>query len=271
MPWAEVPGGTDFGTLVHTVLEHVDPASPDLDTDLRSAVSSQLRRDRLDVAPGVLVDGLSAAIATSLGPIADGRRLADVAARDRLAELDFDMPLSSAAPRITAAQIGQVLLDTLPADDPQRPYAASLADARFDVDLAGYLQGSIDAVLRVPDGDDARYLVVDYKTNRLHDRGALQPLDAYHPDLLPAAMAHSDYPLQSILYSVALHRYLRWRIGDRYRPDRHLGGIAYLFLRGMVGADTPVVGGQPYGVFAWRPPARTVLALDALLATGVAT
>ena len=36
----------------------------------------------------------------------------------------------------------------------------------------------------------------------------------------------------------------------------------------MVGAATPEHDGQPYGVFAWRPPAATVEALDRLLATG---
>jgi exodeoxyribonuclease V beta subunit len=63
-------------------------------------------------------------------------------------------------------------------------------------------------------------------------------------------MIRGDYPLQALLYQVALHRYLRWRVpGD---APASLGGALYLFLRGMVGADTPVVAGQPCGVFAWR-------------------
>jgi exodeoxyribonuclease V beta subunit len=120
----------------------------------------------------------------------------------------------------------------------------------------------------VPDAQCGhRYIVVDYKTNRLHQRGAADPMAAYHPSLLPEAMAHSDYPLQSILYSVALHRYLRWRLPD-YQPEQHLGGIAYLFVRGMVGVGTPLVDGAPHGVFSWRPPAATVVALDQLLAGG---
>ena len=123
-------------------------------------------------------------------------------------------------------------------------------------------------MLRIPDPVCGhRFVVVDYKTNRLHERGAADPLAAYHPDVLPAAMAHHDYPLQSLLYSVALHRYLRWRLPG-YAPELHLGGIAYLFVRGMVGAATPLHGGRPSGVFAWRPPAATVVALDRLLAGG---
>ena len=268
MPLADVLAGAAFGTLVHSVLERIDPASPELDDALLAEVRQQLQRDRLDVDASVLVDGLSAALRTTLGPLADGLRLVDIPASDRLAELEFDMPLGAVQPRVTAAQVGEVLLATLPADDPQRPYAQQLADGRFEVDLGGFLQGSIDAVLRVPDAQCGhRYIVVDYKTNRLHQRGAADPMAAYHPSLLPEAMAHSDYPLQSILYSVALHRYLRWRLPG-YQPEQHLGGIAYLFVRGMVGAGTPLVDGAPHGVFAWRPPAATVVALDQLLAGG---
>jgi exodeoxyribonuclease V beta subunit len=72
-----------------------------------------------------------------------------------------------------------------------------------------------------------------------------------------------------LLYSVAVHRFLRRRIAG-YDPAVHLGGIGYLYVRGMIGPATPVVDGVPYGVFAWRPPASTIVALDALFATGVA-
>ncbi len=268
VPLADVLAGASFGTLVHSVLERVDPAHPDFEQHLHAEVELQLQRDRLDVPAELLVQGLVAAANTSLGPLLDGRRLVDIPATDRLAELEFDMPLWSGAPRVGATDVGAVLLATLHADDPQREYAQQLADGRFEVELAGFLQGSIDAVLRVPDPQCGhRFVVVDYKTNRLHARGAADPLAAYHPALLPAEMAHSDYPLQSLLYSVAVHRYLRWRLRG-YRPEQHLGGIAYLFVRGMVGAATPQVDGHPHGVFSWRPPAATVEALDRLLATG---
>ena len=70
-------------------------------------------------------------------------------------------------------------------------------------------------------------------------------------------MERAHYLLQALLYTVALHRFLRWRLPG-YDPERHLAGVLYLFVRGMVGAATPVVDGAPCGVFAWRPPARLV-------------
>ena len=255
--------------MVHSVLERIDPTSAALELDLRREVTKELRNDRLDVGVTPTVTGLSAAIDTPLGPLFGGRRLADIPVADRLAELDFDLPLVSAkGQRVTPAHIGRVMLHTLDPADPQLAYAQQLADERFPISVAGYLQGSIDAVLRVPGPDGSpRFVVVDYKTNRLHHSGAIEPLEAYHPDLLPAAMAHSDYPLQALLYSVAVHRYLRWRLPG-YTPEVHLGGIGYLFLRGMVGQATPVHLGCPYGVFAWQPPAATVLGIDRLFAEG---
>ena len=80
-------------------------------------------------------------------------------------------------------------------------------------------------------------------------------------------MKHAHYPLQALFYVVALHRFLRWRIVG-YDPDVHLAGVLYLFLRGMIGADTPVVDGTPCGVFAWRPSSAFVIAASDLLDRG---
>ena len=84
-------------------------------------------------------------------------------------------------------------------------------------------------------------------------------------------MVEAHYPLQSLLYAVALHRYLRWRLPG-YAPQEHLGGVGYLFLRGMCGPATPVTGdgplAAPCGVFAWRPPSALVTELSDLLEGG---
>ena len=81
---------------------------------------------------------------------------------------------------------------------------------------------------------------------------------------LREAMTHSSYPLQAILYGVVLHRFLRWR-QPGYDPHRHLGGVLYLYLRGMAGEQTPLVDGNPTGVFSWAPPVALVTGVSALL------
>jgi exodeoxyribonuclease V beta subunit len=79
------------------------------------------------------------------------------------------------------------------------------------------------------------------------------------------AMQHAHYPLQALLYGVALHRYLRGR-QPGYDAERHLGGVLYLFVRGMCGPRTPVLDDMPCGVFSWRPPSGLIEALSGLLA-----
>ena len=153
-------------------------------------------------------------------------------------------------------ELAPLLRAHLPAGDPLAGYAELLDDPVLgDAPLLGYLTGSIDAVARTGD----RYVVIDYKTNRLGDPDA--PLTAwdYRPAALADAMVQAHYPLQALLYEVALHRFLRWRLAG-YDPRRHLGGALYLFLRGMCGPDVRFAGGAVPGVFDWRPPAQLVIA-----------
>jgi exodeoxyribonuclease V beta subunit len=191
--------------------------------------------------------------------------LRQIGLRDRLRELGFEIPLAGgdvrgAAPNVSVSDVGELLRAHLPLGDPVAPYADRLTSAALgNQSLRGYLAGSIDAVLRLPDD---RFLVVDYKTNYLGDTAA-----DYSHARLAEAMLHSDYPLQALLYIVVLHRFLRWRVSG-YDPARHLGGVLYLFVRGMCGVDTPVVDGQPCGVFSWQPPADLVVALSDLLDEG---
>ena len=226
----------------------------------------------LGVAPDALADALLPVMGTPLGELAGGRTLADVDPGDRLVELVFELPLAGGdRPRRAAATlrgVGELLRRHLPDDDPFVPYADRLTAGGMPTEpLRGYLTGSIDAVLRLrPDGGrgEPRYVVVDYKTNRLAP--VTEPVTAWHyrPGAMAAAMIDAHYPLQLLLYSVALHRFLRWRQRG-YDPERHLGGGLYLFVRGMVGAATPVRDGMPCGVMAWRPPTALVVELSALL------
>ncbi len=266
-PLADLPPGTAFGTLVHAVLEIADLTAADLTGELATRCAEQLVHHPL---PGVAADALAEALApvalTPLGPVAGGARLADVAPADRLAELEFELPLGGGdRPTPTTAQLGEIaplLRAHLPVDDPLARYPDLLASpALADQPLRGYLTGSIDAVLRLP---GPRFVVVDYKTNWLGPIG--EPLTSAHytPDHLAAAMIDAHYPLQALLYGVALHRFLRWRLPD-YAPERHLGGTLYLFVRGMCGPATPVFDGVPCGVFGWVPPAALTVALSDLL------
>ena len=82
---------------------------------------------------------------------------------------------------------------------------------------------------------------------------------------MATAMVEAHYPLQALLYAVALHRYLRWR-QPAYAPAQHLGGVLYLFMRGMSGPGVLEADGEAPGVFGWQPPVELVTAVSNLLA-----
>jgi exodeoxyribonuclease V beta subunit len=268
---ADLPLGAAFGTLVHGVLETADLTAPDLLAELTAQCREQLaRHPTAGVDAGLLAAALEPVARTPLGPLAGDVALDRIAPRDRLAELDFELPLAGGDGRGTAvalAELVPLLRRHLPADDPLHGYPDVLAGLPAQ-QLRGYLTGSIDAVLRLPDG---RFAIVDYKTNWLGPVGpdGRDPLTAahYHPQRLAEAMSAAHYPLQALLYGAALHRFLRWRLPG-YSPGRHLGGVLYLFVRGMCGPATPVHDGVPHGVFSWAPPPALVVELSELLAGG---
>ncbi|AMO60000.1 DNA helicase/exodeoxyribonuclease V, beta subunit [Mycolicibacterium phlei] len=268
-PMAELPTGAKFGSLVHAVLENADPFAPDLAAELEATIREHLVWWPVDVPPEDLAAAMVPMHDTPLGPLADGVTLRQIGLADRMREMEFEFPLAggdlrTSAPDIRLEHVGALLAEHLPDDDPLRVYADRLQGPGLGRQpLKGYLSGSVDAVLRLGD----RYLVVDYKTNWLGD--PTRPLTAadYARPRLVEAMLHSDYPLQALLYSVVLHRFLRWRLRG-YSPDHHLGGVLYLFLRGMCGPSTPVVDGHPAGVFSWQPPEELIVALSDLLDAG---
>ena len=115
--------------------------------------------------------------------------------------------------------------------------------------LGGLVTGVIDLVFE----HEGRYYLADYKSNFL---GA--ELDDYNPERLQRAMLERRYDLQSMLYALALHRYLSQRITD-YDYQKHFGGSYYLFLRAMRQEHGP-----RYGVHFERPQADEIEAFDRL-------
>jgi exodeoxyribonuclease V beta subunit len=66
------------------------------------------------------------------------------------------------------------------------------------------------------------------------------------------------YDLQYLLYTLALHRYLQYRLPE-YDYSTHIGPVCYLFLRGM-DPQTP-----ESGVFRTLPDPGLIQELDACI------
>jgi exodeoxyribonuclease V beta subunit len=174
---------------------------------------------------------------------ADGRvTLAGVDRGRRLTELEFLYPFEA----LDATVVKDLLHRHWPAQ------AATLEQLDFRL-LAGFMRGFIDLVFAA----GGRFYLVDYKSNWLGAR-----LADYQGEALATAMIAGGYPLQYLIYTLALHRYLRQRLPG-YDYARDFAGVRYLFLRGM----EPALGAGG-GVFADRPPPPLIAALDRYLAGG---
>jgi exodeoxyribonuclease V beta subunit len=268
--FAQIPGGTTFGSFVHAVFEHLDFTAAELMHEVEEKTATALRRWAVNIEdPEVLCAGLQAAIETPLGADLGNIRLADVSGADRLDEMDFEYALAggnSPTGEFNITAVRSLLDRELSATDPLRGYLPMLDNPVLNHDVHGYLSGSIDLVLRSRDDRGReRFSVVDYKTNRLG--GADLSAWDYRPEGVEAAVFSANYPLQFLLYNVALHRLLSLKLPG-YDPAVNLGPVKYLFVRGMFGGDNPVIDGQQCGVYTWRPPANVVVALSELIATG---
>lgn len=256
----QLPSSAAFGVYVHEILERVDFTAEPLVETIASAAGNVFYADFTRLDHQALASGLAAALATPLDADPESLRLVDVPILDRLTELEFHFALRDGSAAVRVADIFRGAV----ADPIFGEYFARLARSAGSFDIRGLMTGSIDAVLRIPTPSGSTFSVIDYKTNRLHqpDRPVLE--SDYAMPVLHRAMEHGDYPVQILFYNVALHRLLSMRLAD-YDIDRHIVASRYLFLRGMVGAATPVVDGTRTGVFAWRPSSELILRTSDLL------
>lgn len=265
-----VRGSSMLGNLVHEVMDAVDPSVSTASADVRVAVEERLEAWPLvedpDPVATAITEGIVGAFDKPLGPGFGGHTLATLGRRHRLSELHFDFNLVQDS-SFSLAEIGRALSRERDLRDSLARYADTISDTSFDsYRVAGFMTGSIDAVFRATDGGSTRFMIVDYKTDTVHTREEVQKWSAYETPRLDALMAERGYIFQVLVYSVALHRFLRWRLGDNYDFDTHFGGATYLFLRGLTG-DTGA-DGVPRGVWHWRPSRTLVESLDGLFSVG---
>ena len=238
------PRGARAGTCLHALFERLDFTQRDRER-LETLVSRTLTGHGLDAAEWTssVTDWVERVQATPLDE--SGLTLATVAPERRLNELEFTYPVTS----LRAETLRRLLERHGYATGPFRERIENLEFSP----LRGYMKGFMDLVFET----DGRFYLVDYKSNWLGAEPA-----AYRRDRLDEAMARESYLLQYLIYTVALHRYLRLRVPD-YDYERHFGGVYYLFLRGMDPAQGPACG-----VFHDRPAPALVVALDDLMASG---
>ena len=300
------PRGAAAGTFLHDVLEHVSfstvktkaPAENSLNTavltgaqggalgsstgrTLEDALTHSLKnidynavsavwrpqvlqndntvRDGLGFAP--LSTWLRDVIETPLG----GFKLQDLSDKNCVKEMEFllSMPNTISSGFYSTAASNQTLNglinDFYKREDPQMLEYVKEAQVSF-ADVKGLMTGFID-LLAIHEG---RFYVIDYKSNHLGD----EP-EAYSYEAMKKAVAAHRYDVQYLIYTVAVHRFLKKVYGSKYSYDM-IGGVRYLFLRGMSGSSGLGAKGTDKeantyapGVFGLRLPEDLINELDA--------
>lgn len=122
--------------------------------------------------------------------------------------------------------------------------------------LTGFLTGFMDLVFE----HNGQYWVLDWKSNVC---GATRRSD-FTPEVIAAEMSKHHYRLQYVIYTIALRRFLRMRLREKYR-ETMLGGALYVFLRG-VGPENLKPDGYPGGIVKDEAYLPAIPILDAYLA-----
>ena len=219
------PRGANPGTAIHKLFELDDFNFDSVDkTDLKIPVEDVLHFHNIskkwaDTALQMLSD-----VSASLIP---GLLLSEVSGKDQIREMEFQFPVKKPSSERLFSIIRK-----------ENPVSADI------VDISNMLTGFIDLIAR----QKGKYFILDYKSNYLGD----SPGD-YSQDALNTEMINAGYDLQYHLYTAALVKYLTKRLPD-FSYEKHIGGAAYLFVRGMR-------AGSGNGVFFHKPDEKIIKAL----------
>ena len=220
------PRGATPGTAIHKLfeLERFDFDTvhhTDLKEEIEAVLEAhQIDKNWADVAGKMLLD-----VSQSKIP---GLDLSSVSRADQIREMEFHFRvMQPSAERLFGIIRGST----------GKPANGSSVN--------NMLTGFIDLIIR----QGGRFYILDYKSNHLGDT----PED-YSAEKLGLEMEHAGYDLQYHLYTVALIKYLRTRIPN-FRYEKHFGGVAYLFVRGMA-------AGSSNGIWFHKPDEEVIQSLE---------
>lgn len=223
-----LPRGTQVGTLLHRYLEKNDFIALTHEATLEK-LCQELQLD-VELIP-LLQQWFEQIVQTPLSQ-SHGIKLIELAKSDCIKEMSFYLSI-------------QENFDVKGFNQSLQAYHHLPSESLQFEDIQGMIRGTIDLVFR----HQGRYYLLDYKSNFLGESWA-----DYAPQCLEKAMLHHHYDWQYLLYTLALHRYLK-SVDSHYDYERDFGGVFYLFLRGM--------NGEPQsGVFFDRPSAQLINELE---------
>ena len=236
--------GANAGSFLHGVLENIDLQKPE---QLAEVITQQsiwfgIGEQWHDCLENWLTDVLLAPFnveaeaeqVPETNTQTPSISLSKLSAKQVKVEMEFHMPLHE----VKVSGFNHII---------NQYFKQHKRDYQFE-QLNGMIKGFIDLMFEF----EGKFYVADYKSNHLGDS-----YDNYHYSAMEQAMTGHDYHLQAILYTLALHRWLKHKLPN-YDYNTHVGGAYYLFIRGM----SQVVPGN--GVYFVLPEKAMIEALDDL-------
>ena len=239
--WADFQAGASLGLVLHEVLEVIDfqPTSSDDEKIILRLCVEKLQQHQPFHKTLIPTEKQLYALSIKLAklihswmnhPFEAGLKLSDLSEAQRLNEPRFLLKTEG----FKLSRFAEYLKLCPPPHMPKH-YPEQLIDVK-SFTLNGFLDGFIDLIFE----HDGRYHILDWKTNSI---------DSNSPSYLATKMAHSHYYIQYHIYLLALDRILSSKLGSSYSPEKHLGNVYYVFLRGIE-LDTPYSGiyKAPYNI-----------------------
>jgi exodeoxyribonuclease V beta subunit len=222
------PRGATAGTAIHKLFEDETFSFRGVqEKDYSKLISNVLTRFGFDEEWEEVAATMMENVALASIP---GLQLSEVGKEDQLREMEF-------------------LFQTVNADaDMLYPVIRQGRKGHESGNPDGFMTGFIDLIVR----QNGQYFILDYKSNHLGDH-----IDDYNSERLKEEIEANGYDLQYHLYTVALVKFLKKRVPD-FDYDKHFGGVAYLFVRGMQ-------KGEESGVWFHKPDREVIKNLNDFL------
>ncbi|MDO9565384.1 MAG: UvrD-helicase domain-containing protein [Candidatus Desulfaltia sp.] len=206
----EMPGGTEIGSMFHNILENIDFTHAVKKMDLAQ-----------DKVRSLLDDPETGDIILKQ---MDMYRVEERWAYNicRIIKNTLTTPISIVGDQFILGRIGKA--DRL--HEVEFIYPFALPDGKDETipDCAaenGFIRGSVDMVFRY----NNKFYIADWKSNYLEN--------GYDQDSMAINMNSVGYDLQYKLYTIAVLRWLKQSLSNRFDPVKDFGGIFYFYLRGM--------------------------------------
>jgi len=256
--------GAHSGNLLHDILEHSDFCKPNWHESIKwplvkyGELPTSFTEDDLtswlnEVLLTPLISSVQADENTS-----EHFCLADIPWHKSLRESEFYFPMEQASMKGLAKLLTEHR-NTFSKDEKQSQAGINPLSTKVKLphyqSLKGMMHGFIDLVFE----HQGKFYVCDYKSSHLGHN-----FTDYQADVLRVNIENNYYDLQYLIYSLALHRYLKHNI-DNYNVEKHFGGVYYLYLRGMTNDEQH----PGTGVYYRDISQKELTQLDALFARDV--